>query len=345
MGPAYKKMDGASRSSGKPMDQLLTENALLNQEVLVARRASEITASLVVEQFVKLELILKQLEEKVATEQELRISLAEKLREAEVRERDLSKARAEAESAREDLERANESLQQLNHNYLEMLGFVSHELKNTLGVIYTSAQALDKGLTGPLNEKQGILVHNIAQNIEAAVAMTRKYLDLTRIEKGELRVQPQDLELIADVIVLVLKEMEPVVAERQVRLEVNLPEKLPLPGDPTLLRVVFRNLIGNALKYGRAGGLVRMSCRREDGYYCFEVFNEGEGLSPDKLLKLFGKFVRFKLGRESDRRGTGLGLFITKDIIVKHGGTIRAESEEGRWINFIFTLPAARQPG
>ncbi|MBF0475200.1 MAG: ATP-binding protein, partial [Deltaproteobacteria bacterium] len=58
--------------------------------------------------------------------------------------------------------------------------------------------------------------------------------------------------------------------------------------------------------------------------------------------KLFGKFVRYKTGQDTDRMSTGLGLFITKEVITKHGGTIWAESEEGKWINLIFTLPSGR---
>jgi K+-sensing histidine kinase KdpD len=68
------------------------------------------------------------------------------------------------------------------------------------------------------------------------------------------------------------------------------------------------------------------------------VWNEGKGLTSDKLQRVFEKFVRFESEKEVSR-STGLGLFITKDIINKHGGTVWAESQEGKWINFIFTLP------
>lgn len=323
----------------KSMETLLAENARLNGEVLVARRASEITASLVVEQFVKLESILAQLEEKVATEQELRLSLAEKLREAEIREKDLSKARAEAEAAREELEQANSNLRQVNHNYLEMLGFVSHELKNTLGVIYTSARTLNAGLAGPLTDNQKVLVSGVARNIETAVIMTKKYLDLTRIEKGELKVQLQPLDLITDVITPVLEELREAIAQRQADFRTNWPDHLSIDGDPTLLRVVIKNLLDNALKYGRNKGQVKLEVRSDNGWYRLEVFNEGQGLPPEKVKQLFGKFVRFKTGQEADRASTGLGLFITREIVTKHGGVILAESKEGQWMRFIITLP------
>ena len=87
-----------------------------------------------------------------------------------------------------------------------MLGFVSHELKNTLGVIYTSARALDTGIVGPLSETQGALVSNISKSIDRAVRMTRNYLDLARIEKGELIVQAKQVDIAGDVVKPVIQE-------------------------------------------------------------------------------------------------------------------------------------------
>ncbi|MFH1139133.1 MAG: cache domain-containing protein [Pseudomonadota bacterium] len=241
--------------------------------------------------------------------------------------------------ARDDLEKINAALHQVNQNYLEMLGFVSHELKNTLGVIFTSAKTLAAGLAGPLNEKQGVLVSGIGKNIDAAVSMTRKYLDLTRIEKGELKVQPEKIDLVSEVVGPVLEELKGALERQGVRLVNGLPRSLPLVGDPTLLRVVFKNLLDNALKYGRENGLIKIMFHRDEKEYRFEVWNEGRGLTPDQISRTFGKFVRFKADHETDSKGTGLGLFITRDIVGKHNGTIRVESEYGRYAAFIFTLP------
>ena len=236
------------------------------------------------------------------------------------------------------LESANTSLQQLNGNYLDMLGFVSHELKNTLGVIYTSAHALDTGIVGPLTEDQAGLVSNISKSIDRAVRMTRNYLDLARIEKGELIVQPKEIDLTGDVVKPVVEELGQPIEENGMTLVNDLPASIPCSGDPDLLQIVFKNLLHNALKYGRENGKIRIGFSEEETKHRFEVWNEGRGLSPDEIALLFQRFVR--LGDDvKGYRSTGLGLFITKEIIEKHGGTIRAESQPGEWINFIFTLP------
>ncbi len=254
---------------------------------------------------------------------------------ASLRDRD---ARLRAANAK--LEEANASLQKLNANYLDMLGFVSHELKNTLGVIYTAAQTLDAGLVGDLNEAQSRLAGSIARSIRSAVTMTRNYLDLSRIEKGELVVEPKEMDFAADVARPLLGDFKDAIEDKGVTIVNRLPESIPMKGDRDLLQVVFRNLLDNALKYGREGGEILIGFERTDGEYWFEVRNEGEALAADQIERLFQKFARPGRDSEARRKGTGLGLFITKNIINKHGGEIHADAEEGKWMSFIFTLPA-----
>jgi two-component system NtrC family sensor kinase len=242
------------------------------------------------------------------------------------------------------LEQTNHSLQELNRNYLDMLGFVSHELKNTLGVIYTSARALDTGLVGPLSEAQASLARNIAKSIDGAVKMTRNYLDLARIEKGELKVSFKKADMIKDVVNPVLEDLKPMINDRKVMIEKTLPESVPVYGDVALLKIAYRNLLDNALKYGKQEGSVRLGFEEKEDLIQFEVWNEGRGLTMEQLPRLFEKFVRFDTPAESSR-STGLGLFITRDILTKHGGRIWADSEAGQWMRFRFALPTKDPEG
>ena len=241
-------------------------------------------------------------------------------------------------AANQELERANLALQKLNRNYLDMLGFVSHELKNTLGVIYTSARALDRGMIGALNESQAALVRNISRSIGAAVMMVRNYLDMARIEQGELSLDVKKIDLIKEVVFPVLDELKPLISENGVTIENGLPASVMIAADPVLLQIVYRNLLENAIKYGGLGRIIRLGFENLETSFEFEVWNQGVGLTPEEISRLFGKFVRMNHKTEASR-SSGLGLFITKEIISKHGGSIRAESCPGEWINFIFTLP------
>jgi two-component system, NtrC family, sensor kinase len=235
------------------------------------------------------------------------------------------------------LEEANQTLKRLNGSYLDMLGFVSHELKNTLGVIYTSAKALNLGLLGSMSESQTALVQNISRSIHSAVEMTRHYLDLARIEKGELSAHSVEMDMSGDVVNPLLEELRQVIADRAVRVENRLPSRIPMKGDPSLLKIVCKNLLDNALKYGRKGGRIGLDFTRNGDELRFEFWNEGQGQPPDRVSQIFEKFVHF--GRQGDgSRGTGLGLFITREILQKHEGRIWAESQEGEWMKFVFVL-------
>jgi two-component system, NtrC family, sensor kinase len=242
------------------------------------------------------------------------------------------------------LEEANQSLTRLNASYLDMLGFVSHELKNTLGVIYTSAKALNLGLVGTMSEAQTALVQNITRSISSAVEMTRHYLDLARIEKGELTAHLVDMDMAGDVVNPLLEELRQVIQEREIRVENRIPSPLPMKGDPSLLKIVCKNLLDNALKYGRKGGRIGLDFSRSGEELRFEFWNEGEGQPQERISQIFEKFVHF--GRQGDgARGTGLGLFITREIVRKHGGRIWAESQPGEWMRFIFVLKSQSAEG
>lgn len=247
-----------------------------------------------------------------------------------------------AESLRnreERLKAVNTSLKHLNAEYLDMLGFVSHELKNTLGVIYTSARALDIGLVGTLTKNQAELVRNISKSISSAVTMTRNYLDLARIEQGQLTVKKGPVNLVQEVVTPVLDDLKPLAGSKHISFACELPESLVVSGDAGLLQIVYKNLLDNALKYGRPDSTVRLGGQSHDGaFWRLEVFNQGSGLEPEKIKTVFDKFVRYAHASHTSRT-TGLGLFITKDIIEKHGGRIWAESVPGEWIKFSLTLP------
>ena len=118
---------------------------------------------------------------------------------------------------------------------------------------------------------------------------------------------------------------------------------LPTRADANRLDQVFANLVDNAIKYGRPNGKVTVSGRKLDDDR-LEIFvqDDGPGIPPEALDRVFERFYRVDKARSRDQGGTGLGLSIVKHIVQAHGGEVRVESELGKGATFFFTLPATQ---
>jgi len=238
-----------------------------------------------------------------------------------------------------ELQKANDDLRQINHHYMEILGFVTHEIKNRLGIILSSAYNLNRGMTGTLDKEQKTMVDVLLRNSERLSDMIKNYLDLSRIEKEELKVNRQKLEFKKDILEPVLDEFKGQFEARGILLEVDVPGSLKVIADPDLLKIVMENLLSNAIKYGREKGKIKIGALRQENELQVNVWNKGEGIPKNKRDQLFTKFARLSGGELRKEQGSGLGLFVTKEIIQKQEGEIWAESQEGQWANFIFTIP------
>jgi signal transduction histidine kinase len=119
----------------------------------------------------------------------------------------------------------------------------------------------------------------------------------------------------------------------------RVPGDLVLHADPNLLRIVYNNLLSNAVQYGREGGMILLKAREGMDRVTLSVRNDGEGIPAEKVPRLFQKFSRLETPEYAGKRGTGLGLYICKEIVEKLGGEIWVNSRLGEWVKFSFTLP------
>ena len=244
------------------------------------------------------------------------------------------------QNSRDDLQHTAVELQQWVKNYLEALEFITHELKNQIAAMKINLLAVRDGYIGKISEDQREALDDVGQATNRAEEMILNYLNLSRIEKGELQVRARPVHIESDVIRPVLSNFRGRLEDRAIRVQVEIQGDLFVQADPSLLQIVYENLLGNAAKYGREGGVVRLLGRRGNGEAELHVWNDGPGVPPDQIDKLFKKFSRLQLPAEAQQEaGTGLGLFITREIIRRHGGDIHAESSCNEWIDIIFTLP------
>ncbi|MGZ3419522.1 MAG: sensor histidine kinase [Polyangiales bacterium] len=222
----------------------------------------------------------------------------------------------------------------------EFLGIVSHDLRNMLNAMTGLAGLIVKTEAREPLEGHQELVSAYAERIQRSGGRMNRLIgdlvDIASIEAGSLAVSPEasDPGVVVTEAVETFKEQA---AARAVKLVADIAPGLPVAEiDPARVLQVLVNLIGNAIKFTDSNGrvVVRVSATKSD--LEFVVSDTGQGIPNDKLEAIFQRFVQVT---KNDRRGIGLGLFISRSIVQGHGGRIWAESTLGKGSTFFFTLP------
>jgi signal transduction histidine kinase len=240
----------------------------------------------------------------------------------------------------EELTATNQKLEQSNRNYMQTLGFVTHELKAPLAAMQMLIGTLTEGYLGSLPAQASGFLVRIQRNCEELQDMVRDYLDLSRLERGELFAAKSRIDLATDVVKLALEHTGVFFRSRGIDLTVACPETLPVVADPGLLRIALDNFLTNAAKYGRERGHATLTVVKDGDFVKISVWNEGAGFPPADAARLFEKFFRVRDKSTHAKRGSGIGLSTVQRIAELHGGRAWAESEQGAWAAFHLHLPA-----
>lgn len=222
----------------------------------------------------------------------------------------------------------------------EFIATLSHEFRTPVTSINMSVDILNRGILGPLNDRQKELIDSARQDCVRLTKLARELLQLSKLESGRAQFRNEELDP-AVTIDKILRPLRVQFSEKGVALEADVPASLPrLVADEQALASVLTNLVTNALKYTDAGGKVTVSAREDDGALLVTVSDSGHGIPSEYLATIFDKFVQVKQLSESTPGSVGLGLAIAKEIVEGYGGSIWAESEPGRGSSFHFRIPA-----
>lgn len=233
------------------------------------------------------------------------------------------------------------NLEDIDHSRSNFMGNIAHELRTPMTSIKGFIDGMLDGTIPP--EMQHHYLTLVSQEVGRLARLTQNMLDVTKLEAGEYQVNARSYD-VWETVTGVVFGAEQRVDEAGVEIQGLAPTKTMVFADPDLVFQVVYNLFDNALKFTERGGVITLGVQKKDGQVTVSVRNTGAGISPDVLPFVFERFYKEDKSRGLNTRGSGLGLHICKVLVGLSGGQIWADSEEGQWCQFSFTLPC-EDPG
>ncbi|GAA4452642.1 hypothetical protein GCM10023189_16350 [Nibrella saemangeumensis] len=225
-----------------------------------------------------------------------------------------------------DRKLAEQALQEADRRKNEFLALLAHELRNPLSTLHNLLLILK--MTGGADEslKLETAIDMMNREVQQLVRLVDDLLDVSRISHGKTHLRRQRLDL-TELVKLAVEAARPLVERGKRRLSLSLPaEPLYLDGDATRLTQVVRNLLGNAAKFTRNEGQMAISLERDGQNARLRVADNGIGIPPDELDRIFNMFVQVDASRARTQEGLGLGLTLVKELVELHGGRVAAYS-------------------
>ena len=251
----------------------------------------------------------------------------------------------EIRNKNEQLKMQNKELEKVSRAKSDFLARMSHELRTPLNVIMGFSELMLDQVPGEINEEQRQCLDDVLTSSRHLLGLINEVLDLSKVEAGKVEVRVKDIAL-SELVESVTSAMTAVLSQRKQSLDVDLEKELPLVyADEARLRQVFFNLLSNASNFTPDGGKIRIGALRKDGFCQITVSDNGIGVKKEDLKQIFEPFYQADNAVTRERKGTGLGLALVKEIVEMHGGQIWVESEYGRGSDFIFTLPLVTGEG
>ncbi len=221
----------------------------------------------------------------------------------------------------------------------EFVSLAAHQLRTPLSIMNWSMSMLKKGDFGKLNKDQKEVIDRAFETNESMVSMVNNLLNITRIEEGKYIYETSLVDM-KELINSVLNNYQHLIKNKKIIIEYKEPKDLPkIQVDSEKIKIAIQNLIDNAIKYSHIGGKIIITLKNNGKNIEFIMQDFGIGIPKDQSSSIFNKFFRSDNAKKVDPNGTGIGLFLTENIINAHRGIIWFESEEEKGTSFHFSLP------
>ena len=241
---------------------------------------------------------------------------------------------------REREHRARQEAEAANRAKDEFLAMLGHELRNPLSPILTALQLMKLRDGGTLAREREVIERQVGH----LTRLVEDLLDVSRIARGKVAIKEENVE-IAEAVAKAIEMATPLLDQRAHVLDVDVPRKLWVRGDPVRLSQIFSNLITNAAKYTAPSGHITIRAAEEHGDVVIRIRDTGIGIAPDVLPKVFDLFVQERQDIDRPQGGLGLGLTIVRNLVERHRGTVSAHSDgPGAGSEFVVRLPRSNGP-
>lgn len=225
----------------------------------------------------------------------------------------------------------------------DFISIASHEMRTPLSATKGFLSMLLKKDFGELNDRQFHFLNRVYQSNERMISLVEDLLDASYIDSGKVKLNITSLQ-VEHIVSDVISDLASKGFDRQIMLKVKRRQRLPLVlADEKRLKQIVINLVDNAIKYSLPNTEVCIEYKVQANELTVSVIDQGVGLSQSQIDRLFQKFGRVYNPMSVQAGGTGLGLYITKNLVESHGGRIWVASREGKGSRFSFSLPIARQ--
>lgn len=234
-----------------------------------------------------------------------------------------------------ELQSQRASVIQLNQLKDDLIAVLAHDFKGPLTTIIGFTELLEQhALEG---EEADASLRTIRQSAMRLADLANDTLALSRVEQGELNLATDPVN-VGDIVKETVESLTP---QRQIKLTLKTHDPV-VRGDPARLRQVFENIIGNAIKYSPDGLPIEVRVSETDRTVRIAVHDQGIGIPSDEMKFLFERFTRASNAKRSKIKGTGLGLYLAKTLVERHGGNIQVQSKLGEGSTFTVVLPRMR---
>ncbi|MDQ6708970.1 MAG: HAMP domain-containing histidine kinase [Candidatus Dormibacteraeota bacterium] len=241
-----------------------------------------------------------------------------------------------------DRARMTERMAALEKTKSQFLNLASHELRSPLGVINGYLSMLEQGSLGQLKDPGLRAIEVLKAKALEMNMLVAQMLDAARLEDGRLALKRDRLDL-RQIARVAIEGIKPLVTTRHRLVLDNASDPVPIIGDEDRLVTIITNLLENAVKYSPEGGTIQCTVLQDGGSGVIKVRDEGVGIAEEDLPRLFNRFERIRNRETSHVGGTGLGLYLSRELGRQHGGDVLVDSRPGKGSTFTLTVPVANQ--